>query len=109
MPSCAPRFASDQYIVVRGILDSRACGFLESYAVGLARHGHLSNGDNLIPGTPCRYGDPFMESLLLHLQPRIETACGLDLYPTYSYFRVYKTVITFRGTRTDLPARSAQR
>ena len=40
--------------------------------------------------TPCAYGDPFMDTLLVSLLPRVEKCSGLELFPTYSYFRVCK-------------------
>lgn len=43
-----------------------------------------------IPSTHSVYGDTLMETLLLHCQPKIEELTGLKLYPTYSYYRVYK-------------------
>lgn len=38
-----------------------------------------------------KYADPIMESLLVLLQNKIEEITGLKLFPTYSYFRVYRT------------------
>jgi hypothetical protein len=40
--------------------------------------------------THSKYADPAMEALLLVLHPIMEQASGLKLYPTYSYFRVYR-------------------
>ena len=48
-------------------------------------------GDFLVPGTPAVYGNPFTETLLEELVPRVEAETGVSVYPTYSYFRVYKT------------------
>jgi hypothetical protein len=59
--------------------------------------------DGQVRGTPAAYGDFFMDGLLGELTPIIEKATGLKLFPTYSYFRVYK-----RGDvllqHTDRPA-----
>lgn len=35
------------------------------------------------------YSPIFLESLLLYMQPLIESEVGKDLYPTYSYGRIY--------------------
>jgi hypothetical protein len=78
------------YAVVPELLPEAACAFLFDYAVKAARHGQLEPGDDDVPGTPCRYADPFMETLLQVLLPPIGSATGLELYPTYSYFRVYQ-------------------
>jgi len=36
------------------------------------------------------YGDPAMEVMLLHIHDIMEKNTGLELYPTYSYFRIYE-------------------
>src|SRR4029079_7309768 len=59
--------------------------------------------DDDVPDTPYRYADPFMESLLSALLPRVEAECRLELYPTYSYFRVYKRGDALKAHR-DRPA-----
>lgn len=43
-----------------------------------------------VPNAHSKYGDPMMESLLLHLKPIVEKHTGLVLHPTYSYYRVYR-------------------
>jgi hypothetical protein len=50
----------------------------------------LNVGDKQVPKTPSGYGDPAFDGLLEYLRPRIEERSGLALYPTYSYFRLYK-------------------
>ena len=48
------------------------------------------SGDSQIPTAHSKYADPAMESLLLSLHPLMEKHTGLSLYPTYSYYRVYR-------------------
>lgn len=43
-----------------------------------------------VVGAHAKYADPLMESLLLQLQPIIEANTGLKVYPTYSFYRVYR-------------------
>jgi hypothetical protein len=43
-----------------------------------------------VPGAHSKYSDLLMESTLLYLLPVIEKNTGLSLYPTYSYYRVYR-------------------
>lgn len=50
----------------------------------------FSPGDGQVPGAHSSYASPVMESLLLFLQNFIETKTDLNLYPTYSYYRVYR-------------------
>jgi hypothetical protein len=84
------QFARAGYAVVPRLLPDSVRAFLHDYALKAARSGRLKAGDDHVPGTPFRYADSFMESLLEILQPRISDASGLALDPTYSYFRVYK-------------------
>jgi hypothetical protein len=36
------------------------------------------------------YADPAMETMMLHLQKIVQENTGFELYPTYSYYRVYR-------------------
>ena len=45
--------------------------------------------DNQVPYAYSQYANPSLESLLIHLKPKIEEHTGLKLEPTYSYVRVY--------------------
>jgi hypothetical protein len=83
-------FAKSGYALLRNLVPEALRSFLYEYALKTARNGRLQPGDSSVPGTPCCYSDPFMESFLEMLQPRIEANSGYKLYPTYSYFRVYK-------------------
>ena len=83
-------FAQEGYCTVRRLLPAPVRDFLYEYARKAARTGRLSTGDTQLPSTPSRYADPFMESVLQSLLPQVAEASGLRLYPTYSYFRVYK-------------------
>jgi hypothetical protein len=86
----ATEFARVGYCVVRGLLPEPVRDFLHEYARKAAQTGRLDAGDTQLPNTPSRYADPFMESVLQILLPQVAEASGLQLYPTYSYFRVYK-------------------
>jgi hypothetical protein len=90
VPSTATEFTRVGYCVVRRLLPEPVRGFLHEYARKASQTGHLTAGDTQLPDTPSRYADPFMESLLQILLPQVAEASGLQLYPTYSYFRVYK-------------------
>lgn len=49
------------------------------------------NGNNQqVPEAHSKYGDACMESLLLSVKPLIEKYTGISVYPTYSYYRVYR-------------------
>jgi len=42
-----------------------------------------------VPGAYSRYGDPFTDSVLLTMKEEVERETGLELIPTYSFFRLY--------------------
>jgi hypothetical protein len=83
-------FLQHGYALLPGLLPDRTRSFLHEYAIKSAAAGKLKPGDANMPDTPCSYGDPFMEALLDVLIPTVEAASGMQLHPTYSYYRVYK-------------------
>lgn len=48
-------------------------------------------GDKQIPGSFNSYGDPMMDTVLSVSVPMMSNYTGLDLYPTYTYWRFYET------------------
>jgi hypothetical protein len=81
-------FESYGYLVVRSAIQKRFAEVLNEYALRFATSG--ATGDSQVPGSPARYGDPLMERVLEDLLPGLEQVSGRRLYPTYSYFRVYR-------------------
>ena len=90
MTSIADIFERDRYVVLNNLLEGPSLAQLYRYACKMAQSGYMPPGDEQVPGTPCGYRDFFMEGLLITLLPQVERASGLSLFPTYSYFRVYK-------------------
>lgn len=80
----------DGYVVLRSLVERRRVALLRRYALLRAGKGTMDVGDGQIVGTPAAYGDFLMDGLLEDLLPAVEHASGRRLYPTYSYFRVYK-------------------
>ncbi|HYM10633.1 MAG TPA: hypothetical protein VEU62_07870 [Bryobacterales bacterium] len=83
-------FATNKYAVLRALVKNPTLASCYKYAMRAAENGRMDQGDSQVPGTPSAYGDPMMETLLEKLVPEIERAVALAVYPTYSYFRVYK-------------------
>jgi hypothetical protein len=80
------------YVFVKDILDKEIVVLASQYALfDQIQNFQPEGSDAQIPGTHSQYADPLMESLLLKLHPVIEEHTGLTLYPTYSYYRVYKS------------------
>jgi hypothetical protein len=48
-------------------------------------------GDGQVEGAPCEYGDPVAEELLGVKASYLADLLHLDLVPTYSYLRLYRT------------------
>lgn len=84
-------FQLNKYASLPKFLEDETCKLAQVYAFGLLRLGPDSGytRDNQCPLSLAKYGDPFMEALLTYKQRDIETAVGLVLFPTYSYFRIY--------------------
>jgi hypothetical protein len=82
-------FEKNKYTVVKNVLSKELIELTTQYA--LFDEMQDFNADTLqVVGAHSKYADPVMESLLLKLQPIMEEATGLSLYPTYSFYRVYR-------------------
>lgn len=82
-------FDRNGYVVIPGLIPIAAANALQLHVRRLARNKETA-GDSQVPGTPFFYGVPAMEQLLDELLPAVEKASARELYPTYSYCRVYK-------------------
>ena len=86
-------FKDNGYLIIPKILSGELLDFMGIYAFNKARIARI-DGTNLddgdVPNTPAFYADMVMENLSDFLLPKIESATGMKLLPTYTYFRVYK-------------------
>ena len=84
-------FHRDGYIKVENVIPKDMCKIFTQYAL-FDMLGDFTIEDNSpqVPNTHSVYGDYLMESLLLYVKPIVEKNTGLELIPTYSYYRVYK-------------------
>lgn len=96
-------FEKEKYLLVRSIIDTERATALHDYALARAASGKMAYGDTLLETTLCEYGNPKMETLLEETRPKIAQWTGLNLLPTYSYFRVYKNGDVLRRHR-DRPS-----
>src|SRR5260370_30700699 len=83
-------FHVNGYQVLPSVISIQIVESLLEHALATARQPELAAGDKQVPGTPAVYADPRMELLLARLTPVVEAEAGVTVYPTYSYFRVYK-------------------
>jgi len=102
-PALAELFERQRYAVWRSLFDADDVHRLYSYALLRARSGTMSVNDPQAPQTPSAGGDFIMDGVLADLAPRVEQATGLEVFPTYSYFRVYKRGDVL-ARHTDRPA-----
>ena len=95
-------FAQQKYAVCYRCLKEPDLTLLYKYVCKRAESGSMKT-DARSPGAWAAPGDLFIDGLLVDLLPFAEEVTGLKLFPTYSYFRVYK-----RGDilvkHTDRPA-----
>lgn len=82
-------FKEKGYTVVRNAVSKELVDFITQYA--LFDEMQDFTPDTQVPNAHIKYADPVMETLLLKLQPIIEEATGISVYPTYSFYRIYSS------------------
>ena len=90
MTDVAAIFERNRYAVLKSLVGDPDLSLMYQYVCAITQAGLMKTGDRLVPHAACRYGDPMTDNLLLKLQPAIEQATRLTLFPTYSYVRLYK-------------------
>jgi hypothetical protein len=103
MEDSAIEFKKQWYVVKRALLDAASLSFYYGHALALADHGRIALGDAQVGDAPAAYSDPHMDTLLENVRGKMEEATGLELWPTYSYLRVYKRGNVLKAHR-DRPA-----
>ena len=87
------QFKQTGYAIVKNAISDELRDFITQYALFDEMqnfHTEEMTGSFQVPKAHSKYADPAMESLLLNLHSIMEKNTGLELYPTYSYFRVYR-------------------
>ena len=100
-------FKKNKYTVIRNAIDKDLASFLANYFAmkkqvfdTCIKKKYISPFEKMlgfyettrdqIPDTYCCYSDIAMDTLLLKVQPVMEKATNLKLYPSYTYARLYK-------------------
>ncbi len=86
----AAQFAARRYVVIPELVAQAEAKRLADHLDQINAQGRMSLADPQVPQTPCAYGDYTLEHLMLTLGPWLEFYTGLQLYPTYSFARIYK-------------------
>lgn len=89
MTKLTEHFAEKKYAVVRSCVADPDLSLLYRYTCKLATMGIMTH-DSQVPDAWSAHGDLFMDGLLMDTLPLAEQITGTKLFPTYSYFRVYK-------------------
>jgi hypothetical protein len=82
-------FTNNGYTLIKNALNSELRDVVTQYALFDEMQDFTPDG-NQVPRAHSKYADPAMEAMLLHLHPLMEKSTGLSLYPTYSFYRVYR-------------------
>ena len=85
-------FQKNKYVHIKNLLPVDICHVATQYSVfQMTQNFEPETGQTAqVPGTHGKYGDPLMETLLLMSTPYVQANTGLELIPTYSYYRLYK-------------------
>jgi hypothetical protein len=84
-------FQSNGYCIVKNALSSELRDFVTQYSLFDEMQEFSPEGQGKqVEFAHSKYADPAMETILLNLQAIIEKNTGLVLFPTYSYYRIYR-------------------
>jgi hypothetical protein len=82
-------FEQKKFCIVKNAISEELRDYVTQYALFDEMQNSII-GDEQVPNAHSKYADPAMETMLLHLLPIMKENTGLDLIPTYSYYRVYR-------------------
>ena len=83
------KFKENKFSIVRNIIQPNIRDFVTQYALFDEMQDFSPDGQQVV-NAHAKYADPAMEVMLLLLHPFMEEATELKLYPTYSFYRVYR-------------------
>lgn len=98
------QFQKNGYTNLKGIIPIDICNIVTQYALlqeQVIPRKEDANGQ--VPNSHSVYSDTLMEVLMSYMKPYMEEYTGLDLCPTYSYFRVYRPGMILER-HTDRPS-----
>ncbi len=83
-------FIKNSYVFVKNALNKDIVKLISDYALFDEIQNYCPDPDDQVVGVHSKYADPAMESMLIHLLPILEKNTGLNLIPTYSFYRIYR-------------------
>lgn len=93
--STANLFKKTKYAVIRNLIDVGEASRLYKYTLQNLNNGNLK--DDQAPGSPSFYQDKEMIMLHQKLLPAIEQSLNMKLFPTFCYYRTYRTGAILRA------------
>lgn len=82
-------FKEQGYTIVKNAINPELRDVITQYSLFDEMQDFTPDGSQ-VPKAHSKYADPVMEAMLLHIHPLMENNTGLELYPTYSFYRVYR-------------------
>lgn len=82
--------AISRYRIIENLLPASVADNLRRHVIEISDLESVKAGDRQVPGSPAAYADPVTERLLSVLLPQVEAHTQARLFPTYSYWRLYK-------------------
>jgi hypothetical protein len=88
----AEEFKQHKYLDVKSFIPQDLCKIAANYALLKEKitPSPEEGADAQVRGAHAAYGDTLMETLMHFCRPHLEKLTGLDLAPTYTYYRVYR-------------------
>lgn len=85
-------FKNNKYLLVKSMIPNDICKIATKYAIMQEEVDYTPEDDEYaqVRGSHSRYSDLLMETLQFFLLPKMEKSTGLSLFPTYTYYRIYR-------------------
>lgn len=82
-------FSEHGYCLIKNVLSTEIIDLITQYSLFDEMQDFSADGMQ-VPNAHSKYADPLMETVLLKLHPLMEEYTGMQLFPTYSFYRVYR-------------------
>lgn len=83
-------FEKKSYVVLKNFIDSSILNSHYMYALELYRDNKFRKDRKQVKGSHIMYGDMVFDTLLSKMRPLISEVVNKELWPTYSFCRLYK-------------------
>lgn len=87
-------FKKNNYLILKNVISKELIEIVTQYALFDEIQDFTTEkmvfDFSQVENAHSKYADPLMETMLLKLHPIMEENTGLNLYPTYSFYRVYR-------------------